>query len=190
MVALWYATFELPRQLHQVLLTFFPEYGILDSPPPEFVPYWRQIGTICLIIVVGTILLGFIARVSSVTLIGAFAFYVPVFGSFSWSMFSLAGIQILRVLWLPILERCPALMTTGELFLLPYIITDLIHKYGIVGQKLITPTSHREVGVISPRAKLITVHGVTRCSVDQRSNNSKARNRSATTTSASSPTAS
>jgi protein-S-isoprenylcysteine O-methyltransferase Ste14 len=50
---------------------------------------------------------------------GAIALFLPVFGSFAGSMFFLAGIGILRVLWLPAWGT--ALMGLGDVAYLPYM---------------------------------------------------------------------
>jgi len=113
-------------------------YGIFEGILRGYFPdiYWnpervqtvtnsvRPIGYICLVVVIALILLGFITKRKGFAFLGSFAFFLPVYGYFTGSMFFLAGFGILRVLWLPLLDLSPALLRLGDIVYLPlWIVT-------------------------------------------------------------------
>lgn len=77
-------------------------------------------GYIGLGIVLLLIIVGFATNRSKVSLIGAFAMFLPIFGHFALTMFFLAGLGFLRVLWIPLNDISPILMRLGDLIYIPY----------------------------------------------------------------------
>lgn len=120
-VALIYITLEVPRVINAFLLNAFPEYGagewleanaMLDSLRPF--GYISFAATLILIFV------GFIAKRGWLTAISSIAMLLPTFGYFAFTMFFLAGIGVLRVLWLPMLDLSPNILRLGDIVYLPY----------------------------------------------------------------------
>ena len=131
-----------------VVLTFALAFVALDSPPmiarlirhtftvPDFDPDFepdriaefmdssqvRPIGYTCLTIVVLLIVLGFIAEKSGLSSAGAILFFLPTVGYFARHMFFLAGLGVLRALWLPFWRD---LMKLGDIVYVPHIIVAL-----------------------------------------------------------------
>jgi protein-S-isoprenylcysteine O-methyltransferase Ste14 len=124
--ALSFAAVEVPRLLSAALLEhvdfpgFDPTYNadgyaaFLDSW------YLRPLGYAALAAVVGLIVYGFIRERRGAATAGAVAFFLPLFGHFARSMFFLAGLGLLRTLWLPILQVSHELLQLGDVVYLPY----------------------------------------------------------------------
>ncbi|HEW93966.1 MAG TPA: hypothetical protein ENF47_04620 [Thermoprotei archaeon] len=55
-------------------------------------------------------------------IIRSLSIYIPIFGYFAFAMFFLAGIGILRIIWLPIIELSPEILKVGHVAILPFII--------------------------------------------------------------------
>jgi len=79
----------------------------------------KEIGYICLSLIILLIFLGFYFGKKSLSLLGAFAVFIPVFGHFALSMFFLAGLGFLRVIWIPFTEISPFFMHYGDVVYLP-----------------------------------------------------------------------
>jgi len=105
------------------------EFEIFNMPDPglhaeriqEFMRAYhvRPIGYSCLALVILLIVLGFVTGKSRLSSAGAIVFFLPIFGYFSMSMFFLAGLGILRALWLPF---WPDLIRLGDIAYLPAMI--------------------------------------------------------------------
>lgn len=132
-VALTFTTIELPRSINSILLQLFPDIHPYIEPElvEEFLRMIRPLGYASLLMVVALIAFGFRTGRKSLSRIGTLAFFLPVFGSFASQMFFLAGIGILRVLWLPLWEVSPKLMKMGDIAYLPYMI--LVYPFSIFG---------------------------------------------------------
>lgn len=130
-VALMFSFIELPRLIDSLLQekVHFPG---LDHGSNEFSAYQsemfisglhlRWIGYGSLLIVLGLIVAGFITKKSSLSWIGAFTLFLPVFGQFALSMFFLAGLGILRVGWLPFWDISFQVLDLGNVIYIPYNI--------------------------------------------------------------------
>lgn len=88
----------------------------------------KEIGYISLSLIVLLIFLGFYYGKKSISLLGAFAVFIPVFGHFAFSMFFLAGLGFLRVIWIPLTEVSPYFMSYGDIIYLPNNIILSIGK--------------------------------------------------------------
>ncbi len=113
-LALTFGSVELPLLLNRALqLAFgdklFPQ-GIWSGPhetPSELyiqARFLRPIGYACLAAVLALIVLGLVAERRRLALAGAALFFLPVFGHFAVQMFFLAGLGLLRLLWMPLLD--------------------------------------------------------------------------------------
>jgi len=51
------------------------------------------------------------------------ALFLPVFGHFALSMSLLAGLGLLRVVWMPIIDNYPALLRFGDVAFVPYLVS-------------------------------------------------------------------
>ena len=80
-------------------------------------------------------LLGFIVGKSCPSVVGAIAMYLPTFGYFTITMIPLAGIGLLRALWLPLLDFSPSLLKLGDIVFVPFIL--LVNQLGYRGYIII-----------------------------------------------------
>lgn len=101
----------------------------------------REIGYATLFLIVLLIFFGFYYGKKSLSLLGAFAVFIPVFGHFALSMFFLAGLGFLRVIWIPFTEISPYFMHYGDIIYLP---NDILLSIG----KLSGVTLNREIAIL------------------------------------------
>jgi protein-S-isoprenylcysteine O-methyltransferase Ste14 len=103
--ALLYSTLELPLMVNEFLMSVTPHYGIGDLEEAErFIDSVKPIGYLCLGITLALMVLGFVLKKYKFSLLGSFVILLPTFSYFASVMFFLAGIGILRVVWLPFIE--------------------------------------------------------------------------------------
>jgi protein-S-isoprenylcysteine O-methyltransferase Ste14 len=122
-VALLYATLSVPAVIHQLLLKIFPDYW---WPPPGEIEALRPFGYLSFVVTLVLMLAGFITQRLRLSTLGSVAFYLPTFGYFAFTMFFLAGIGVLRALWLPFLDFSPDVLRLGNIIYLPYSILALL----------------------------------------------------------------
>ena len=101
-----------------------------ESQPYIDTYHLRTIGYISLILVFGMIIVGILAERRGLAIAGGVAFFLPVLGHFALSMFFLAGLGLLRTIWMPLLDA--SYSATGDasfnffgladIIFLPYII--------------------------------------------------------------------
>lgn len=77
------------------------------------------------------IVIGLVAEKRCLASLGAFAFFLPVFGHFAFNMFFLAGLSILRVIWVPILDLSYRWLNLGNIAHLPFM--TLVYFSALVG---------------------------------------------------------
>ncbi len=121
--ALFYATLELPRVVNRLLKeTLFPDLAAMGrwSEVKAFTEAVTPLGYACLTATLALIILGFAIGRIRLSVLGSLTAILPVFGYFAASMFFLAGIGILRVLWLPLLKAPRPFSTLGSIIYLPY----------------------------------------------------------------------
>jgi hypothetical protein len=128
-LALTFATLELPRLLNSILVPHFadvPTEVLRRGGEPQsvegFMNYARPAGYVSLAIVVALIVVGFTTKRRTLSSLGSFAFFIPAFGYFAASMFLLAGIGVLRIMWLPFWDLSPMLLELGDVAYIPYWI--------------------------------------------------------------------
>jgi protein-S-isoprenylcysteine O-methyltransferase Ste14 len=122
-VALTFATLQLPVILGNWLSQYFPDIHPVIEPErvAEFMAVARPIGYACLGIIAILIVAGFMTGKKKLSIFGSFAFFLPTFGYFFASMFFLAGLGILRVLFIPFWDPSINLMNFGDISYLPYM---------------------------------------------------------------------
>jgi hypothetical protein len=133
-IALVYATVEIPVSTDSLLKQFFPDYGLTFEwgKARELVQALRPLGYLTFLCVLGLMMTGFVINRWRLTVLGALSLYLPAFAHFAFSMFFLAGIGILRILWLPVLDASPAILKLEDIVYLPYIaLVALLHLLGI-----------------------------------------------------------
>ncbi|MFW9805200.1 MAG: methyltransferase family protein [Candidatus Thorarchaeota archaeon] len=122
-IALYFASTVIIVYANSTLLQILPDYGIHDYQTTLAIrESLMPIGLIMLGITISLIIIGFISKKGWLSAAGSIAFYLPVFGTFSLTMFYLAGIGILRVLWIPLIETVPGVFELGNVVLLPRFI--------------------------------------------------------------------
>lgn len=124
-VALTFVTVEGPRALDRFVARILgvPQFHPVceHEPIEQFMRanHVRLIGYACLVGVIVLIIAGFVTERTVLSSAGAIAFFLPTFGHFALYMFFLAGLGILRALWLPFWGD---LMKLGDIAYLAYMI--------------------------------------------------------------------
>lgn len=128
-IGLTFASVELPALLHQLLETHLATPGG-DSHADDaarlrtelFLRHYhlRTIGTVCFALMVALIVVGFAFRKRGLATTGAVMLFLPVFAQFATVMFFLAGLGLLNVVWLPVLEAGFDTGQLGDIVYLPY----------------------------------------------------------------------
>jgi hypothetical protein len=141
-LAFTFASIELPRLFNNFLSNIFPDIHPYIEPDliEEFLKKVRPFGYASFLIIFLLILVGFLTTNKILSKLGAFAVFLPVFGSFASQMFFLAGIGILRVLWLPLFDSSAKLMKLGDIAYLPYMI--LVYPFSLLGLDIRLETAY------------------------------------------------
>ena len=103
------------------LLGVFPDYWMVGDEAARALDVLRPFGYISFLVTMLLIILGFVFKVRGLSTFGSVALYLPTFGYFAFTMFFLAGIGVLRVLWLPLFDLSPNVLRLGEIVYLPFI---------------------------------------------------------------------
>ena len=144
-ISLMFAFTELPR-LVDTFVQNSCEFPGLDQGSDDISAYksdlyisalhLRWIGYGCLALVALLIVMGFVTRRSSWAWAGAFVIFLPVFGQFAMSMFFLAGLGMLRVVWLPFWDISFSILDLGNIVLVPYwALMWVFRQFGIWAQE-------------------------------------------------------
>lgn len=131
-IALLYSTIILPHRLHRLLIRWIPDYGLHWVEAEAAIEALRPLGYLCFILFLLLIILGFLLRRFRLSALGSLGLYLPTFSYFASTMFFLAGLCVLRVVWLPLMELVPApwinrpqlfkeLIDVADAVYLPYI---------------------------------------------------------------------
>lgn len=140
-IGLTFASIELPRLLHSALVKATPALEG-DSHADETTVYrtelfmnhyhFRLIGYICFGLMVVLIVAGFASGKAGLSSIGAAAMFLPVFAQFAGVMFFLAGLGLLNLAWLPILDISFDVGQLGDIVYWPYdALISLSRRRGI-----------------------------------------------------------
>jgi len=121
-LALFYSSLEIPRILDRLLHKHFPDVFFYPEVRERIIESLRPYGYSALLITIILIITGFITKRGYLSSLGSFILYLPTFGYFASAMFLLAGIGVLRSLWLPLLEFAPTALKLGHIVLFPFLI--------------------------------------------------------------------
>lgn len=133
-VALTFASVEAPRVLNRFIRENFDVADLHPVIEPELIEQFmssnhvRLIGYSCLVVVTVLIVVGLLTQERGLSSLGAIALFLPTFGYFAGYMFFLAGLGMLRALWLPFWG---ALLKLGDIALLPYVIS--VYPFALLG---------------------------------------------------------
>jgi len=149
-VALTYASVQLPRNVSAILIDAFGEAGeTVDHATglsENFLGSYhiRVLGYASMITIISLIGVGLITKKSRWAAAGAVALFLPVFGHFALSMSMLAGLGLLRVAWLPIIDHYPALLRFGDVAFVPYLVS--VYLPALAGVDIRVPLIHGLIG--------------------------------------------
>jgi len=134
-IGLTFASIELPSLLSSLLYRTIP-HPAGDSHADDlsvfrtelYIQHYhiRLIGYISLALVIMLIAAGFITKRSGLASAGAFVFLLPIFAQFAGVMFFLAGLGILNLIWLPILDTSFKFLSLGDIAYVPYRILSYL----------------------------------------------------------------
>lgn len=137
-IGMLYSTLQLPILVNGLLRETFVDYGLNWGDAEKFIASIKPIGYLSLAAVAALTVLGFVLRKRKLSFLGSLALYLPTFSYFASTMFFLAGIGVLRILWLPIIEVSPGatwpeklyfaknILELGDIVYLPYDILRAI----------------------------------------------------------------
>jgi len=126
-IGLSFASVELPRLLSGWMIETFDFPGFDSGRHVEeseaFVRSHalRVIGYVGFSVVLVLIIAGLTLERRRLAAAGAVVLFLPVFGHFAASMFFLAGLGMLRVIFLPVLDQSYRLMALGDVVFVPYM---------------------------------------------------------------------
>jgi HEAT repeat protein/protein-S-isoprenylcysteine O-methyltransferase Ste14 len=140
-IGLTFASVELPDLLNRALYDKVPALDG-DSHADEstelrtelFISHYhlRLIGYICFGLMVVIIAAGFITGKRGLASAGALMIFLPVFAQFATVMFFLAGLGVLNVVWMPVLDISFNAGQLGDIVYLPYrLLRSLFLKIGV-----------------------------------------------------------
>ena len=144
-LALTFATIEAPGLVSRVLSASFPDLGLEFDLIEELIRNVRPIGYACLVLVAALIAAGCVTERRALSSLGSVALFLPTFGYFAFSMFFLAGIGILRVLWIPFWDSSPSFLKLGDIAYLPY--AALAYPFRFAGIDVRTPLALLTIGL-------------------------------------------
>jgi HEAT repeat protein/protein-S-isoprenylcysteine O-methyltransferase Ste14 len=140
-IGLTFASVELPGLMNKALYDRVPALDG-DSHADEstelrtelFISHYhlRLIGYICFGLMIVLIAAGFISGKRGLASAGALMIFLPVFAQFATVMFFLAGLGVLNVVWMPVLDISFNAGQLGDIVYLPYrLVRSLFLKMGI-----------------------------------------------------------
>ncbi len=140
-IGLTFASVELPGLLNKALYDKVPALDG-DSHADDsaklrtelFISHYhlRLVGYICFGLMIVLIVVGFISGKKGLASAGALMIFLPVFAQFATVMFFLAGLGVLNVLWMPVLDISFNAGQLGDIVYLPYrLLRSLFLKMGI-----------------------------------------------------------
>jgi protein-S-isoprenylcysteine O-methyltransferase Ste14 len=105
-LALVYVSLEVIRIVNSWMLGFVPDCVLLSDFPrcQELESGLRIFGYAGLAAIVVVVGVGFLLNKTKLSLLGSLALYLPTIGYFAFTMFFLAGVGVLRLLWLPFID--------------------------------------------------------------------------------------
>lgn len=139
-IGLTFASMEGPELLNKALYGTVPALDV-DSQADEsavartelFINHYhlRLIGYVCFGLMIALIAAGFITGKKGIASAGALLMFLPVFAQFAAVMFFLAGLGVLNVVWMPVLDISFNAGQLGDIVYLPYrLLRSLFLKIG------------------------------------------------------------
>ncbi|MFW9971160.1 MAG: methyltransferase family protein [Candidatus Odinarchaeota archaeon] len=127
-IVLIFITIEIPILINAFLRQIFPDIHPIYYPDEikAFINTVRPIGYILLIVIVLLIILGFLIKNKKLTVSSSFLLFLPTFGIFASTMFFLAGIGVLEVVWLPLDTPLFNFLTLGCIVFIPVYLFYLL----------------------------------------------------------------
>lgn len=135
-LALGYSVIIGPPLLHRKLESLFPDLFYTREPwlmMAEYTAKVRWIGYASFIAVTLLFILGVATQRKGLVIVGTGAFFLPIFASFVYTMFFMAGLGFLRILWLPLLDVNPLIFRLGDGVLLPLIPVFILLAFAGTG---------------------------------------------------------
>ncbi|MCC6057603.1 MAG: DUF1295 domain-containing protein [Desulfurococcaceae archaeon] len=120
--ALLISTILLPTILCEQLSKVFPDYWFMWEKAENFINIVRPVGHTSLAVVIVLIVVGFILKKWKISFLGSLILYLPTFSYFASTMFFLASIGVLRVLWFPLIDLMPGATWSEKVFNVRYIL--------------------------------------------------------------------
>lgn len=123
--ALAYASIEVVRIVNAWMLGFIPDCVLLSDFPrcQELEALFRLAGYVGLAVILLITTAGFLLKKTRLSILGSLAIYLPTIGYFAFTMFFLAGVGALRLLWLPFTDS-DVLTRLGLITFLPAWIAN------------------------------------------------------------------
>lgn len=144
-VALTFATLELPLIIDGILHGYLDGYFYDWEHAREWWGFLRVIGYACIVVVIGLIVVGFKTGRARLSSLGSIAFFLPTFGYFAASMWTLAGLGLLRVLWTPFMEWYEPILKLGDIVFLPYLL--VMYPFRLLGVDVRMPLALLTIGI-------------------------------------------
>lgn len=128
-IGLIFSSLELPFVMHDTLVDHihFPGYDqqfteVNVSKTQLYIEHYhlKEIGYAGLLVIVILIVTGFVAGKNKWSLIGALGIFLPVFSHFAATMFFLAGLGFLRILYIPLTDLSPTFLRLGDVVYIPF----------------------------------------------------------------------
>jgi len=147
-IALTFATIEAPRVLSRFIRENIDVPDLHPVIEPGLIELYidanhvRPIGYTCLAVVIILMIAGLVAEKRGLASLGAVLFFLPTFGYFAGYMFFLAGLGLLRALWLPFWGN---LLKLGDITLLPYMI--LVYPFALIGIDVRRAVAYLAIGL-------------------------------------------
>ncbi|MEM2995244.1 MAG: DUF1295 domain-containing protein [Candidatus Bathyarchaeia archaeon] len=87
----------------------------------------RPIGYVAFVVTLFLIVLGLLIKRRWLAITGSVALYLPTFGYFAFTMWTLfGGIGVLRILWFPLLDLSPNTLELGNIVYWPFLIVSFL----------------------------------------------------------------
>lgn len=125
-----YASMEIIKIINELMLGFIPDCVLLSDFPrcQELESGLRVFGYIGLMVIFIIVSAGFLLNKVKLPLLGSLALYLPTIGYFAFTMFFLAGVGVLRLLWLPFTDS-EVFMRLGLITYAPVWMINAIIKW-------------------------------------------------------------
>ena len=119
--SLVYASLQIPEMVDNILNLF-----LIDAPDIQRVDDLRLIGYVSFSATWLLILAGFLTKRSKLSTSGSILSILPIFGYFATYMFFLAGIGVIRIFWVPLMDLSPNILKLGHIVYIPYLLIELL----------------------------------------------------------------